>query len=85
MGNKYTWVAFNLLASIGLLAWIISWGYGVDEESLTPLLAAIYLLFLGTALFWLYRSIMYWRACIQADDEVFDSIVKDMNVKDMEE
>ncbi|KDN94614.1 hypothetical protein [Hydrogenovibrio marinus] len=31
-----------------------------------------------------FRSVIYWRKCIQADDKVFDSVVRDITQSDSE-
>lgn len=75
MGNKYTWVFFNLVASIGSLAFLLI----EIRDMASPLKATVVLvvlLLLFAVGMWIFRTIAYWRKCIQADDPKFDAIVR---------
>ncbi len=73
MNNKYVWVLFNLIASIGLTAILILIDTPIDENGGVQ---GSYTIAFLVCLFWFYKSLVYWRICIQADDENFDKAVK---------
>ena len=75
MGNKYTWVAFNLVASIGCLIFLLANDIPKQMDFYFSLF--IIALHVGTA-YWIYRSIIYWRKCIQQDDPSFNTVVDEM-------
>ncbi|MGD8116930.1 hypothetical protein [Vibrio sp. TRT 29B02] len=66
MQNKYTWVAFNLIASIGACLYVLFFkevprstdGSLNITNSAALVLVAIY----GGVVFWVYRSIIYSEA-----------------------
>lgn len=72
MSNKYTWVIFNLVASIGCFIVL----YTTDFSAvLQKQLGLIPLVFVVANAVWIYKTIIYWRKCIQADDPAFDKVV----------
>lgn len=73
MGNKYTWVFFNLVASIGSIAFLLMLN---PPKHISASGWQLFLLLLLAAGFWLFRTIIYWRKCVQADDPKFDEIVR---------
>ena len=77
MGNKYTWVLFNLVASISLLALFLNGDHSAITGDAILFVLVIYIS-LGL---WIYRTIIYWRKCIQADDPAFDKVVSELDEK----
>lgn len=75
MGNKYTWVLFNLTASIGCLIFLMA--NSIPKEMDAYFALFVISLHVGTV-YWIYRSIIYWRKCIQHDDPSFNNIVDDL-------
>lgn len=71
MSNKYVWVGFNLFASIAVLVFLLMLDLSnVDAENLVVVIGLY-----AAAGWWIYRSVIYWRKCIQADDPEFNQAV----------
>lgn len=81
MSNKYTWVFFNLIASVGLLAWTFT-GISDVNESTTKGSGEILLIIIAGSIYWIYRTIKTWQLCIRADDPNFDKALAEQESKE---
>ncbi|MCW8332021.1 hypothetical protein MD588_24825 [Photobacterium sp. SDRW27] len=79
MKNKYIWVAFNLVASLLTLTLFLN--QDPTGVSVTGDNAWIILLAFGAIVYWIYKTVIYWRMCIQADDPNFDLVVRNNEKK----
>lgn len=83
MRNKYTWIAVNFVLSLSLVVYNMFIDdtelfdlANVDEEQAALLLVlgiAVYLL----PVYWLYKTIVWWRNCIRLEDSVFRLATQD--------
>lgn len=83
MANKYTWVLVNFILSLVTIACLFIFkplaGFEIEGEGDIAFLASLaFLAFNLAPFYWLYRTIIYWRKCIQADNPAFAKIVKEM-------
>ncbi|KIF53257.1 hypothetical protein [Vibrio owensii] len=72
MNNKYSWIIFNLVFSIGCFLVLYTTDF---TEILERQLGIIPFVFVVANFVWIYKTVIYWRKCIQADDPAFDAIV----------
>jgi hypothetical protein len=78
MGNKYVWVIFNLVCSIGLMIWLIMDLIEFNDNETKEGGFIILLVFAGLA-YWIFKSIRYWRKCIEVDDPNFKRVVEELD------
>jgi protein-S-isoprenylcysteine O-methyltransferase Ste14 len=66
--SKYRWVAVNLALSLANLLFMDSMVIDINTGDITPATSLLALVFVLSPLYWFYRTMQYWRQCVEADD-----------------
>jgi hypothetical protein len=66
--SKYTWIAVNLALSLASVLFIGSLIIDINTGDLTTATSLLALVLVLGPLYWFYRTMMFWRLCVEADD-----------------